>query len=237
MFKSIKENEYIKKIIELWNNPRYRSLLVLGLYIIFFFLVIASVNNSKSVVPTTNKTDIRSTYAQMSNYRYQATIKNNTEQKIIGKVVDNKQLIMFDETNYYYNNVYLYKQEEKSYKQTDEKLLDFEIWRMTPKFINSLIEKGKFESKTEYADGEVANTYLVNLSDFIELYFGDEVQTDEVISITLRQNNERILNAELDLTTLYHQHQFSNQHDYIVKIEYDMIDAINPIVVNVESSE
>jgi len=237
MFKNIKENKYIKKVIELWNNPRYRSILILGLYMIFFAFIIASINTSKPVTNTPNKVDIRGAYVRMDNYRYQATIKNETKEKIVGNVSDNKQMIMFNDANYYYNNVYLYKKEENIYKQTNEQLLEFEIWRMTPKFINFLIEKGTFESKTEYADGEVANTYLVNVSDFIELYFGDESDADEVISITLYQNDESVLKVELDLTAIYHQQQFSNLHDYIVTIEYDMIDKINPIVVNIESSE
>ena len=237
MFKNIRENDYVKKFVELWNNPRYRSIIILVVYIIFFAFVIASINSSRPTTSGTNKVDIRSSYAQMNNYRYQATIKNESEQKIVGRVADNKQIIVFDETNYYYNNVYLYKQEEKIYKQTDEQLLDFEIWRMTPTFINSLIEKGSFESKTEYANGEVANTYLVNVDNFIELYFGDEAETEETISVTLHQNNERVLKVELDLTPIYHQQQFSNQYDYEVTIEYDMIEQINPIVVNVESSD
>ena len=144
---------------------------------------------------------------------------------------------MFGKNNYYYNNVHIYKREEDIYKKTEEQLLDFEVWRITPKFIDSLIEKGTFESKTQYADGEVANTYLVNISDFIKLYFGDEIETTEVMSVNLRQNDERVLSAELDLTAIYHQQDVSNQHDYIVKIEYDMIDAIKPIIVNVEGSD
>lgn len=237
MFKNIKENDYVKKFIELWNTPRYRSVIILTLYIIFFALVIASINSSKPTTNSTNKVDIISIYTQMNNYRYQVTIKNETEEKLVGRVNDNKQIIMFNDTNYYYNNIHLYEQKEDIYKQTDEQLLDFEIWRMTPTFINSLIKRGTFESKTEYADGEVANTYLVNVANFVELYYGDETEANEFISVTLRQNNERVLNAELDLTAIYHQQQFSNQYDYIVKIEYDMIDAISPIVVNIESSE
>jgi len=236
MFKNIRENDYVKKFVELWNTPRYRSIIILALYIIFFAFVIASINSSRSTTSGTNKVDIRSAYAQMHNYRYQANIKNETEQILVGRVNDNKQLITFNESNYYYNNVHLYKQEESVYKQTNEQLLDFEIWRMTPSFIDSLIEKGSFESKTEYADGEIANTYLVNVADFIELYFGDETESEEVIRVTLHQNNERILKVELDLTAIYHQQQFA-KYDYIVIIEYDMIEQITPIVVNIESGD
>lgn len=238
MFKSIKENEYVKKIIELWNNPRYRSILILGLYIIFFAVIIASIKSKQSFSPIdTTKKDVMEVYQEMNNYKYNATIESESMQTLIGHVYNDRQIITFNGNNYYYNSVYLYKQEENIYTQISGQLLEFEIWRITPKLIGSLVENGTFESKTEYADGKVSNTYLVNASDFIELYFGDKTETDDLITVTLLQDSKSIIKAELDLTTIYHQQQISNQHDYMVVIEYSMIDEINPIIVNVESSE
>lgn len=240
MFKSIKENEYVKKFLELWNVPRYRSLIILCIYIIFFALVIASIRGQNSNIinsPNANKVDIMEQYKKMNNYQYRVTIKNEAEQTLIGRVYENKQLIMFNENNYYYNNVYLYKAEEKIYTQTIENLLEFEVWRFSPSFINDLIEKGNFESKTEYADGIVANTYLVNVADFIKLYFGDDTDSNDNISVTIYKNDERVSKVELNLTSIYSQNQFANSYDYKVIIEYELINQIGPIVVNVESSD
>lgn len=239
MFKNISGNEYVKKIIELWNNPRYRSLLVLGLYVIFFAVIIASINSSTPNISnnSNNKIDIIGTYKKMDNYRYKAIIKNENEEILIGDVYENKHKITYDNNSYYYNNVYLYKQEENKYKVFNDKLFEFEIWRLTPSLINDLKQKGNFESKTEYTDGKVANTYKISVVDFIKMYFGDDTEGDGFISLTLHEDSERIIKVELDLTPVYKQNQFANQYDYKVTIEYDMINQISPIIVDLESSE
>ena len=240
MFKSIKENEYVKKIIELWNVPRYRSLIILGIYIVFFTFVIASIKAQKSSIINSsniNKVDIMEEYETMNNYQHTITIKNQIEDILIGRVYDNKQVITFNDNNYYYNNVYLYKQEKNVYKQTNDKLLAFEVWRFTPSFVSKLIQRGKLESKTEYTDGIIANTYLVNVADFIKLHFGDDIETRDNISLTVYKNNERVTKVKLDLTSVYHQNQFANSYDYEVIIEYRLINQISPITVNIESSD
>lgn len=240
MFKSVKENEYVKKFLELWNIPRYRSLIILCIYIIFFVLVIASVRSQNSGTlnsANTSKVDIMEEYKEMNNYQYRVTVKNEVEQTLIGRVYENKQLIIFNENNYYYNNVYLYKAEENIYKQTTENLLEFEVWRFSPLFINDLIENGKFESKTEYSDGIVAHTYLVDVADFIKLYFGADTESSDNISVTIYKNKERVTKVELDLTSIYRQNQFNNSYDYKIIIEYELINQMGPIAVNIESSD
>ena len=243
MFKGIKENEYVKKILEFWNIPRYRSLIKLGIYIIFFTLVIVSIKNQDDIIVNsndTNKGGIMETYKKMDNYQYRATIQSDVSRTLVGRVYENRQLIIFNDNNYYYNNVNLYKREEGThdvYLETQEKLLEFEVWRFNPIFINALIERGQFESKTEYADGIIASTYLVDLADFVELYFGDKDDFEEDIIITMYQDNEMVTKVELDLTPIYQQGQFVNSSYYKVTIEYEQINQIIPITVNIESSD
>lgn len=238
MFKRIKENIYISKFIELWNVPRYRSLLMLGIYIIFFAIVIAAVDtNTQTNVDKISKVDILDEYSSMESYKYKAVIENEKIETLIGRVSGNKQMITFNEENYYYNNIYLYKQDNDLYKQLSEQIIDFEIWRMTPSFINSLIKRGKFDSKTEYSDGIIANTYLVSASDFVKLYYVEDTENYESIKITLYENKNNIVKAYLDLTNIYKHNQYSNNYDYEVTIEYELVENMSPINVEIESSD
>lgn len=236
MFKRIKENPYIQKFLELWQVPRYRSLIILGLYIIFFVIVISSIkmqnsNNIKNIsIPAV---DIMTNYKNMDNYQYNVTIKNDDTVTLSGKVYKNNQTLLCNDNNYYITNNKIYIKQEKYIEQT-EKLFEFDIWKFNPVFISNLIEKGIMESKTEFSDGIIAKSYLVPSRDFIKEYFGDETTSDDKIKITVYQNDKRVTKIELDISTVYHIQQYSNQYDYLVTIEYEFIDEIDPIIINLE---
>lgn len=230
-----KNNEYVQKFLELWNTPRYRSLIKLCIYFIFFMVVIASINTSSKVDFNNTKVDIMEEYKNLTNYQYTATIKNEVVESYVGYTYNNKHLILFNEDNYYYENE-LYKEYEEGYKKTDDNLFYFDIWKFTPSFISSLKEKGSFDSKTEYADGSTADTYLVKVSDFISLYFNDITIDDRNVSVTIHKNEDEVKKVELDLTNIYNQGDYSNYFDYKVLIEYVSFD-VKPINVILESSD
>jgi len=237
MFKKIKENDYIQKFIELWNIPRYRSLLILLIYIIFFFFVISFIRTeNNSISPKQNQVSPIEKYKDMNNYGYRATIKNETNKTIIGRVNQEKQLIMFDNNDYYFNGSKLYKKED-IYIETKEQLLEFDIWTLTPSLIYNLINEGSLASKTEYSDGSISQNYVVTVGDFVKYFYGDDLIDNNNISITLYENSENIKKVELDLTNVYRMQQFSNSYDYKVTLEYELINEIGPIIVNVESSD
>ena len=236
--KRIKENEYIQKFLELWKNPRCRSLIILGMYIIFFAFVISSIDTDNiGEYEEIQEIDVMEEYSNMDNYASKIIIKNELEENIDIKVNKNDYLINYNNENYYYNTVKLYKQNEDNYTKTETNLLDFEVWKFTPKFISDLIEKGTFNSKTEYADGMIANTYLVKIEDFIKSYYNNENSDIRTFEITVYQNEKQVNKVVLNLTNIYNMGQFSNTHDYIVTIEYDLIGKISPIIVKIESSD
>ena len=230
-----KNNEYIQKFLELWNIPRYRSLIKLSIYFIFFLVVIASINTSNTNHYVEPKVDVMEEYKKLTSYHYTATIKNEIVESYVGYTYNNKHLILFNEDNYYYEDD-LYKEYEDGYQKLDNALFDFDIWKFTPSFISSLIQKGEFSSKTEYVDGSTSNTYLVSGSDFISLYFNDVTNSSENISITIYKNEDKVKKVELDLTNIYNLKEFSNAFDYKVTIEYVSFD-VKPIMVDLESSD
>ena len=230
-----KNNEYVQKFLELWNIPRYRSLIKLCIYFIFFLVVIASINTSSTNHYVEPKVDVMEEYKKLTSYHYTATIKNEIVESYVGYTYNNKHLILFNEDNYYYEDD-LYKEYEDGYQKLDNALFDFDIWKFTPSFISSLIQNGEFSSKTEYVDGSTSDTYLVSVSNFISLYFNDVTNSSENISITIYKNEDKVKKVELDLTNIYNLKEFSNAFDYKVTIEYVSFD-VKPIMVDLESSD
>jgi len=238
MFDRIKKNENVKKFLELWNVPRYRSLIILFMYVIFFAFVISSINTDNiGEYEEHEKIDVIEEYKHMDSYRYFVTVKNDVEKKLTIDTNKNDQIITFNDEKYYYNGIKLYKNEEDSYKKTDSNLLEFEVWRFTPLFINNLIEKGIFDSKTEYADGTFANTYLVKIEDFIKAYYNAETNDTRTFELTVYQDEKQVNKIKLDLTNVYNMNQNANNYDYIVTLEYSLIGKISPIIVKIESSD
>lgn len=237
MFNKVRENVYIRKFLELWNIPRYRSLLILGLYAIFFMIIIASIKtkNDFSDYSTTQK-DAMEEYRIMDNYEYIATITNEDTKILIGKVYKEKQIILFDNDNYYFDGV-MYKKDD-SYIKIEDKLLEFDVWKMTPLFISNLVEKGSLDYKTEYSDETISKTYKIDIKEFIKLYFSDDTDSSNTyISVTIYENQTRVTKVELDLSSIYHMKQYANAYDYKITLEYDSINALAPIVVDLESSD
>ena len=239
MFNKLKKNEYVEKFLQLWAIPRWRSLIILCMYFLFFVLVISSINTQDSSYDkpsTTNKNSIVESYKNMDNYYFTITIKNDNIKTLTGMMYDNKMVFELDEIKYSYEDGQLYKKDMEIYKKTDDFELDFEVYKFVPSFIYKLIENGKIEAKTEYKDGTVSNTYLVNVSEFMKLYFGTLKQTNDDIIVTMYQNKDMIFKVDLDLTNVYYQEQDST-NDYKITIEYESVGEIYPMSVNLESSD
>lgn len=233
MFNRIKENGYVQKFLEIWNNPRYRSLIILGLYAIFFIFVIAYIRSLNNNSMKVEKVDTVQEYKSMDNYQYRATIKNEDVKTLIGKVDKQNQILTYNNSDYYIVNDKIYTKEDK-YIELEDKLLDFDIWKFNPKFISELLEKGEVNSKTEFTDGTNAKSYLVKVSDFIKLYFGDETEDDRFVNVTVYQSSTQITKVELDITNIYNMGQYANSSNYIITLEYEFVGQISPIVIEIE---
>ena len=152
---------------------------------------------------------------------------------LIGKVDKQNQILTYNNSDYYIVNDKIYTKEDK-YIELEDKLLDFDIWKFNPKFISELLEKGEVNSKTEFTDGTNAKSYLVKVSDFIKLYFGDETEDDRFVNVTVYQSSTQITKVELDITNIYNMGQYANSSNYIITLEYEFVCQISPIVIEIE---
>lgn len=243
MFKNLKENNYVKKFLELWNTPRYRSLIILGLYFIFFVFVIATIRSGYKNNTTTSvtKKDVLEEYRLLDNYQYKMTIETDTNKTLIGQVYKDKQTFTYNNENYYisYGKVYI---KNDTYEEIDMPLLDFDVWRFTPTFITNLRLSGKLDATTEYADKSISKTYLVPIKVYRDNYYDIDYESgvvsdlEESIKLTIYQNDTKVTKVELDLTSVYSNEDTSDSH-YFVTIEYEFENQISPIIIDVEGSE
>lgn len=238
MFKSIKENVYVQKFLELWDVPRYRALIKLGLYIIFFIFVITLIktqDNNISKNPVT-KINVMENFKNMNNYQYKVIINNEVEETFISRVNNGKELILYNSDTYYFDGIKMYKKID-SYQEFKDIIFDFDIWRFNPLFITNLIDKGEFNAKTEYQDDTISNEYLVKVKDFVKLYDNLDIEDERTFSLVVYQTKKQVNKVTLDLTNIYNMKENANAFDYKVNLEYDLINEIAPITVNIESSD
>lgn len=129
----------MKKIKELWAIPRYKALIKLGGWFIFFLLIIILCSlptNTKNIKTDDKSKDNETKYVQFetmqsnllaNNYRYMLTLTNSTEQSLI---VYNGEINEGIDNGYYESKTEIYKYSctlEKCYKVYTDHQEEFEM--------------------------------------------------------------------------------------------------------------
>ena len=146
--------EFIKK---LYQNPRTRAAVILGMYAIFFIFVIALIRQVDDT--PTNNTEIINNYSSVQeNYEYNHTV----EMKVNNDTI--KYLFIGSNNNGIVNEkVKIYDYEAKKYEEISKpenintKLIDLEK-------IISYVNDVKEEFSTNYKDGTIQKNFLIELS-------------------------------------------------------------------------
>ena len=213
----ISENETFIFIKKLWDNKRWRSILLLGLYFVFFFLIIValrdSYNDQNVLVDTPEKTInlsdiIKKHYDNLNKYSY--TISINDKKIIEGNIQDTFNSFYYNNRSYtiILDNIYL--ENNNDLKKVDinknskvivpiellmpNKILDYII------NLNPIYEEGKDNYKLIY---EILNNYFNIENDYkfnvtisgddnireISLDLSEYAGDDYIIEIVLNYNN------------------------------------------------
>lgn len=198
MFKKAKEkinnNEYVILFKKLWANKRYRSLLILFLYFIFFGLIIGSVrSNYKNMedYPIEDKKEEFSIVEKMTswdNYNsdYQYKIVVNDKEKAICNIKDGIVNLTVNDKNYTIinNNIYLNKNDDlKKMNKIDDLKISIPIIKLNIKNIMDYLKTLEIDS---YEENNI--NYYVPTSYFVD---GEEESVSvEVVGDT---NLEKII--------------------------------------------
>lgn len=193
-------------IMELLKNKRYRSVLILIGYIIFFIVLASMFRNSSPVYtePEITKTPIE-TYCQLANYEYIATYEINDQIfSLEGKTFRTDSYFKLDDQEFYLKDGKFYQFEEDMIKET---YLEFDYYNIN--YLCNLLDKATLVSKNEnYETDSIINKYSVL----------DENRKDNIyISVNIKDDNiDRVI---LDLSR--------EEDKYVVEIEYKNIGQVS----------
>lgn len=180
MFKKTKEkinnNEYVIIFKKLWDNKRYRSILILVIYFIFFGIIIGTTKSYYKDIDTTTDNSIKETtiiekMKEWDNFEndYHYKILSNEEEVLDVYIKDGIVNLTIDEKNYTIinNNIYLNKNDDlKKINQIDGLNISLPITKLNLKNIMDYLrtlEINSYEENIIYY--YVPTSYFIDDSD------------------------------------------------------------------------
>lgn len=145
----MKEN--VSKFKEIWSNPRYKSLIILGLYFLFFAVIIiySKIASSSIISPDIELTALEKLKVK-SDYQFSLKI----DDQIIDGQVENDVL------------TFNYKDKKYTYENEIINPTDFEYQTILKYIylnkIYDLINNQEIYSKTEFNDNTLSKTYKLD---------------------------------------------------------------------------
>ena len=196
--KKVKENETLKKLKELWKNPKTHDIAVLLFWLIFIIIVIVFARGisqtSKIQSPNTNNQNV-TTFENIKSYDF--TYKTN-DLEINGQTYNEATVFYLNNKRYYYkNNIYQIEDNPVLINNYDPSVL-----KINTIFLNNLV------SGITPLENQNYKQYLVPLDRFINLY---EIDTNVDLSkainynipVSVYTNENQINKVVLDLTNYY----------------------------------
>lgn len=221
MFKKTREkinnNKYIVFIKKLWANKKYRSLLILALYFIFFFIIISGLRSSYQNADNLDKENsvsvkemINTQYKELDNYSYEVILNNQTV--IIGSLDSEINNFIYNDQNFtvILDNVYLNKND-------DLKKVELEEYNEMLVPINSLFVSNIMDYIVTLEPVSEEDTDRYNaIYEIPYSYFS--IESDDVVQINIK-GSDKIEEISFDLTEY-----FKEEYKIIYKIG-DELDA------------
>jgi hypothetical protein len=215
-----------KKIQEIWKNKRYRSLLILGGYLIFFMFLgsIFSYNGSVDT-PTNKESGVTLNKVYNFEYKYKINYLNDfdypeKEVNIEGKHYLEKDYFTVKETgeSYYFEKNKYYNATEKLKEIKDT--MFFDITLITPINLSKYLEKATLKKKNEDVEtGMLEKEYELKIKDYLLIYDNEKTDIDGFITIKTYTKDNKPVKAILDLT---------NFGKVIIEANYSKLNKVEP---------
>jgi hypothetical protein len=255
MFNKKEKNEESerKSFKEIWQNKRYKALIQLGLYLIFFIFLFSLI--SKSNEPIENETGDKDNNKIKNNFAYNYTfeIKKEGIEKIInytGLVNNDENLGKKDIDNkvseYYLkgDKTYILGVVDGKWREQEE---DYNIYEeMDVTFINydniqRMIEKSELVStETLHREKMIIKNYEISLIDTINIYndinnieLENEEEIEGSLLIKLYEKDNLSFKIEMDITDLIKYYDALIER-YFVILDYSDIGNVSSIDLDLE---
>ena len=175
MFKKTKEkinqNEYVVLIKKIWDNKRYRSLLVLVLYFIFFFIIIVGLRSTYQNNENNNDSNpfsfetLEEKYSNLQDYTYSIFV--NDILTIEGELKQSINSFKYNDENYTIINNNIYQEKDENLEKIDLEELDQLILIANKiklgdfiNYISTLNSSGEINDNSYKLDFELPNSYF-----------------------------------------------------------------------------
>lgn len=212
-----------KKIREYWKIPRYRSLMTLGLYLLFFAVILLYIHfMSFFDNPIEEKQEVNAvlTLATMDNYEYYYEIDSvgllgTSSYTISGIRYEDQDNFKIGNDSFYVQDNIIYSVDEN--KQITD-IVQIDLLLLRPNQIYEFLRNSMSANRIEYQNGEAKVTYSIPVTMFnIAFLQGiDETNTD-VVEITTYEKSNQIYQIDLNIYNLMKLVD-SNFESYMVKI-------------------
>lgn len=190
--------ETLDKLKELWKIPRYKALIQLGLYLLFFTItfgfmyLIGIISGNKETIAI--KTPLEN-YKEMVNYEYTYNIKiNNIDNNITGTKYNDKNEFKYLNNEYYINNKLVYS--KKTNEQID-KLINFDILFLDQNNLFDLMTNYSINNKkTVYNNNNSKTEYTISYNSN-EINMTTYIEDNYINKITISFIDKTDINIEI----------------------------------------
>ena len=234
-----KFNNFIEKFKELWSIPRYKALIKLALWIVFFVFVSLYINSFEYVKKDNSNNDNNDKnikaiekYKEMNNYNFILSYKGKEDIVLTGKSYLNRVAIMTDTKTYYLEDNKIYSIKDGFIDQDiDQTFIPLTNFYLRTSDIYNLISLGKLDEEIKkIQDNTLINKYIVTNKAILKHYQDVELQDDDdsSIIITTYEHDGQINKIIIDFTSFKRYAEFYDDEEYVVMIEYSEINNILP---------
>lgn len=221
--------EVFSNLHDIWKVPKYKGLIQLGFWILFFIFVAVFVRmkQSVSIQSNTNNNNNNEEVEEKTTvtsyiYNYQINDNGNTL-NISGTYYKGIDLFNFNNMRYYIKDNQYYNALDNTSITFDYSLIDYQYNK-----IEELIKNREYESKTEYKDKTIEYTYIIDANTYNN-YYNRQYESNGNIKITVKFKDDYIINCSIDLSEY-----FVDKNNYSVVIDYTNIDNVGGLDINIE---
>ena len=225
-----KLTNFFKNFKTIWSNKRYKSLIILGVWILFFAIVVLIVRIQSEKIKQYNDQQpvilsINEILENINSYSFTYQIQNDDETIIIDGTNYNEEFVVTLKEKRYYINDYVYLiNGEKLVKQENPFEINFNVFNIQ-KIYNLIKNRNPLY--------EIKENNMTTSIYKVLLYEINEEMADETMEISITKSEDKIHNILLDLTQYINCEQLRYKK-FTLSIVIDDINDISKFDYNVE---
>lgn len=202
----------LKFVKEKWKNPRFKGIIQIGFWLIFFVLVSLLFRTNKSSMNSVKEENID---VNSYEYNYQYNNTNNII-NISGTHYKDKEVFYIDNNKYYFvNNNY--------YQAIDNKIIDvgYNLVEWRYQSIKNIMDKNNYSNKLEYEDGSIKYEYIIDYMTY-NSYYNTNYTNNIIINIIVADEKIKTVNINyLKETVAITYENINNIKDLDININVD----------------